>query len=109
MTASSRRLRAEQTRANPRLAVLRAADDGVAAVASGYQLARNHLARCQESARREVFDALLAGGGEALAVLGRTAELGVDVAAPQAAFVVRVYTKRFLGAEVIMLSVGRGR
>jgi PucR C-terminal helix-turn-helix domain/GGDEF-like domain len=70
------------------LAVLRAADDGVAAVASGYQVARNDLARRQESARREVFDALLAGGSEALAVLGRTAELGVDIAAPHAAFVV---------------------
>lgn len=70
------------------LAVLRAADDGVAAVASGYQVARNDLARRQESTRREVFDALLAGGGEALAVLGRTAELGVDIAAPHAAFVV---------------------
>jgi hypothetical protein len=70
------------------LAVLRAADDGVAAVAAGYQVARNDLARLQESARREVFDALLAGGGEALAVLGRAGELGVDIAAPHAAFVV---------------------
>jgi DNA-binding PucR family transcriptional regulator len=70
------------------LAVLRAADDGVAAVASGYQVARNDLARRQESARREVFDALLAGGGEALSVLGRAAELGVDIAAPHAALVV---------------------
>jgi hypothetical protein len=70
------------------LAVLRAADDGVAAVAAGFQVARNDLARRQESARREVFDALLAGGGEALAVLGRTAELGVDIAAPHAAFVI---------------------
>jgi hypothetical protein len=70
------------------LAVLRAADDGVAAVAAGYQVARNDLARRQESVRREVFDALLAGGSAALAVLGPAAELGVDIAAPHAAFVV---------------------
>lgn len=69
------------------LAVLRAADDGVAAVAGGYQLARNDLARRQESARREVFDALLVGGAEAVAVLGRAADLGVDMAAPHAVLV----------------------
>jgi len=71
------------------LAVLRAADDGVAALAEGYQLARGDLSRRQESARREVFDALLAGGAEAAAVLGRAADLGLDLAAPHAVLVVR--------------------
>lgn len=69
------------------LAVLRAADDGVAALAEGYQLARNDLSRRQESARREIFDALLAGGGEAAAVLGRAAELGLDLGTPHAVVV----------------------
>lgn len=69
------------------LAVLRAADDGVAALAEGFQLSRNDLSRRQESARREVFDALLAGGGEAGAVLGAAADLGLDLAAPHAVLV----------------------
>ncbi|MCW2621091.1 MAG: PucR family transcriptional regulator [Frankiales bacterium] len=69
------------------LAVLRAADDGVAALCEGYQLARNDLSRRQESGRREVFDALLAGGAESRAVLGRAADLGVDLTAPHAVLV----------------------
>lgn len=76
------------------LAVLRAADDGVAALAEGFQLARTDLSRRQESARREVFDALLAGRAEALAVLGQAADLGLDLAAPHA---VLVATGRFEG------------
>lgn len=77
---------AEQVRAAG-LAVLRAADDGVAAVAEGFQLARGDLSRRQESARREVFDALLAGRTEAAAVLGRAVDLGVDLGAPHAVLV----------------------
>lgn len=69
------------------LAVLRAADDGVAALCEGYQVARNDVARRQESGRREVFDALLAGGAEARAVIGRAADLGLDLAAPHAVLV----------------------
>ena len=69
------------------LAVLRAADDGVAALAEGFQLARGDLSRRQQSDRREVFDALLAGGPEAVAVLGRAADLGLDLAAPHAVLV----------------------
>ena len=79
---------AEQVRAAG-LAVLRAADDGVAALAGGFQLARGDLSRRQESARREVFDALLAGGADAVAVLGRAADLGLDLAAPHAVLVVQ--------------------
>ena len=77
---------AEQVRAAG-LAVLRAADDGVAALAEGFQLARSDLSRRLESARREVFDALLAGGPEAVGVLGRAADLGLDLAAPHAVLV----------------------
>ncbi len=70
------------------LAVLRAADDGVAALAEGFQLARGDLSRRRESARREVFDALLAGGAEAVAVLGGAADLGLDLTGPHAVLVV---------------------
>lgn len=79
---------AEQVRAAG-LAVLRAADDGVAALVEGFQLARNDLSRRQESARREVFDALLGGGASASAVLGRASDLGLDLAAPHAVLVAR--------------------
>ena len=71
------------------LAVLRAADDAVAALAEGFQLARNDLARRQEQLRTEVIEAVLAGGQEAVAVTGRAAELGVDLTAPHAVLVVR--------------------
>lgn len=68
-------------------AVLRAADDAVAALAEGFQLARNDLARQQESNRREVFEALLSGGDTAAAVTGRAADLGLDLSSPHAVLV----------------------
>jgi hypothetical protein len=69
------------------LAVLRAADDGVAALAEGYQLARGDLVRRQAEERREVFEALLTGGRAAQAVLGRAADLGLDLTGPHAVLV----------------------
>lgn len=71
------------------LAVLRAADDAVAALAEGFQLARNDLSRQQESARREVFDVLLAGGPDAASVAARAADLGLDLTSPHAVLVAR--------------------
>lgn len=71
------------------LAVLRAADDGVAALAGGFQLARGDLARRQEAERREVFDSLLRGGRDAVAVLERAAGLGLDLSAPHVVLVAR--------------------
>ncbi|WP_148616366.1 PucR family transcriptional regulator [Nocardioides rubriscoriae] len=71
------------------LAVLRAADDAVAALAEGFQLARNDLSRHQESMRREVFDLLLAGGPPAVGVTGRAADLGLDLTSPHAVLVAR--------------------
>ena len=71
------------------LAVLRAADDAVAALAEGFQLARNDLSRQQESSRRELFETLLTGGQDAAAVTGRAADLGVDLASPHAVLVAR--------------------
>ncbi len=76
----------EQVRAAA-LAVLRAADDGVAALCEGYQTARNDLSRRQESDRREVFEALLTGGRAARRVLDRAERLGLDLAMPHAVLV----------------------
>ncbi|MDP9434277.1 MAG: helix-turn-helix domain-containing protein [Actinomycetota bacterium] len=59
----------------------------MAALAEGFQLARIELARRQEAERREVFEALLAGGARAAAVLGRAADLGLDLASPHAVLV----------------------
>lgn len=82
------------------LGVLRAADDGVAALAEGFQHARNDLARSQESARREILDALLAGGPTAVAALGRAADLGLDLTSPHAVFVARRQAGSFGDAAV---------
>ena len=76
------------------LAVLRAADDAVAALAEGFQLARNDLSRQQESTRRELFDTLLAGGPDAAAVTGRAADQGLDLTSPHAVLVAR-YERTF--------------
>lgn len=69
------------------LTVLRAADDGVAALAEGFQLARSDLTRRQDAERREVFEALLAGGRAAEGALGRASDLGLDLAGPHAVLV----------------------
>jgi sugar diacid utilization regulator len=79
---------AAQVRASA-LAVLRAADDAVAALAEGFQLARNDLSRQQESTRHDVFDLLLAGGPAAVAATGRAADLGLDLTSPHAVLVAR--------------------
>ncbi|GAB2921159.1 helix-turn-helix domain-containing protein [Rhodococcus aerolatus] len=71
------------------LAVLRAADDAVAALAEGFQLARNDLSRQQEATRREVVEKLLAGGPDAVSAAGRAADLGVDLTSPHAVLVAR--------------------
>lgn len=71
------------------LAMLRAADDAVAALAEGFQIARNDLSRQLESRRREVFDGLLAGGQGAAEVISRAADLGVDLSSPHAVLVAR--------------------
>ncbi len=72
----------ERVRASA-LAVLRAADDGVAALAEGYQLARADLARQLESARHDLLDALLAGGRAAVEA-GSTSDLGLPASGPLA-------------------------
>lgn len=82
------------------LAVLRAADDGVAALCEGYQLARGDLSRRQESDRREVFEALLTGSAAARRVLDRAEGLGLDLAMPHAVLVAasnRPFTASLLG------------
>ncbi len=77
---------AEQVR-GAGLAVLRAADDGVAALAEGFQLARSDITRRQDAERSDVFQALLGGGRSAEGALGRAADLGLDLGSPHAVLV----------------------
>lgn len=70
--------------------MLRAANDAVAALSDGYQLARRELVAGQAAARREFVDDLLLGGAQALAGLVERAGLfGLTLAGPHAAVVVR--------------------
>lgn len=71
------------------LAVLQATDDGVAALAEGFQLARSDLARLQEAARHDVVEALLAGGPQAVEATGPAADLGLALSGPVAVLVAR--------------------
>lgn len=71
------------------LAVMRAADDAVAALCAGYQEARQAAARAEESLRREFVDDLLTGGSVAGQLLTRATALGLQLEAPHAVLVVR--------------------
>ena len=71
------------------LAVMRAADDAVAALCAGYQEARQAVARAEESLRREFVDDLLAGTSVAGQLLTRATALGLQLEAPHAVLVVR--------------------
>ncbi|SHH46587.1 transcriptional regulator, CdaR family [Jatrophihabitans endophyticus] len=64
--------------------MLHAADDVVAALAEGYQLARRALVRSQESARREFIDDLLTGTADVVSLLHRADGFGLDLAGPHA-------------------------
>ncbi len=75
------------------LAVLRAADDGVAALIGGLQQARADLIRLREATRHDTLDGLLAGGAEAVAAAAGAAELGMDLA----------------GRVAVLVAVGQGR
>jgi sugar diacid utilization regulator len=71
------------------LAVMRAADDAVAALCAGYQEARQAVARAEESLRREFVDDLLTGTSLAGHLLTRATALGLHLEAPHAVLVVR--------------------
>lgn len=71
------------------LSVLRAADDGVAALVEGYQLALVDLGRLHESTKREVLESLLAGGRQAVEASGPAADLGLALTGPVSVLVVR--------------------
>jgi sugar diacid utilization regulator len=60
-------------------AVLRAADDAVAAAAEGYQAAGRWAIRREEAVRREFVDDLLSGAGEPSRLLTNAEHFGVDV------------------------------
>jgi sugar diacid utilization regulator len=70
--------------------MLRAADDVVAALTEGYQLARRDLVAEQAAARREFVDDLLLGGTQELAgVVERAGLFGLSLAGPHAVVVVQ--------------------
>jgi sugar diacid utilization regulator len=64
------------------LAVLRAADDAVAAAAEGFEHAHLTVARREEAERREFFDDLLSGRGRAGDLIARGDQLGLRLAGP---------------------------
>lgn len=70
-------------------AVLRATDDGVAALAEGYQLARRELVRTEVSARREFVDNLLTGSHDVPALIQQAAGFGLSLTGPHAVALVR--------------------
>ncbi len=68
--------------------MLHAADDVVASLAEGFQLARRALVRTQEAARREFIDDLLAGSADLPGLLHRATGFGLDLSGPHAVAVV---------------------
>jgi sugar diacid utilization regulator len=64
------------------LAVLRAADDAVAAAAEGFERALLTVARREEAERREFFDDLLSGRGGVGDLIVRGDQLGLRLAGP---------------------------
>lgn len=64
------------------LAVLRAADDAVAATAEGFEHARLTVARREEAERRDFFDDLLSGRGRVGDLIVRGDQLGLRLAGP---------------------------
>jgi len=70
-------------------AVLRAADDAVAALTEGYQLARRELVRAEVSARREFIDDLLTGSRDVAGLINRAAGFGLSLPGPHAVALVR--------------------
>jgi sugar diacid utilization regulator len=70
--------------------MLRAADDVVAVLTEGYQLARRDLISAQAAARREFVDDLLLGGFQGVAgLVERAGSFGLSLAGPHAVIVVQ--------------------
>lgn len=70
-------------------AVLRAADDVVAALTEGYQLARRELIKAEALGRREFVDDLLSGSRDVAGLIDRAAGFGLTLAGSHAVAVVR--------------------
>ena len=68
--------------------MLHAADDVVAALTEGFQLARRALVRTQEAARREFIDDLLSGSSDVAGLLHRASGFGLDLSGPHAVAVI---------------------
>ena len=70
--------------------MLRGADDAVAELTEGYQLARRDLVRAQVAARRELVDDLLVGSARSMpGLMDRAALFGLSLTGPHAVVIVR--------------------
>ncbi len=72
-------------------ALLRTADDALAAIAAGYSEAGRRLARREESVRREFIDDLLGGHTDVGALVDRAERFGLRLAAAHLVAVVRAH------------------
>ncbi len=62
--------------------LMRAADDGAAALTEGFQEARAAIVRMEASARQELVESLLTGGQVALSSLHRAESMGLSMTGP---------------------------
>lgn len=92
------------------LAVLRAADDAVAAAADGFERAHLSIARREEAERIEFVDDVLSGRGGLPDVLARGERLGLRLAGPHqvvlAGYAAGIVAARPLGLEIDRLVAG---
>ncbi len=87
-------------------AVLRSADDAVAALTEGFQLARRGIIRREAAARREFVDDLLLGRSDAGSLVERAGGFGLDLSGPHAVAAVRA-EQPFDDGSPILASVER--
>ncbi|WAX58208.1 helix-turn-helix domain-containing protein [Jatrophihabitans cynanchi] len=83
--------------------MLQAIDEAMAALAAGYQQARQSLVREQASARREFVDDLLSGRADVGALVQRAAGFGLDLAGSHAVVVVRAEREITDAAPIVPL------
>ena len=84
--------------------VLRAADDALAAVATGFMAARRAAVRAEEASRREFVDDVLAGPGNVEDLVARAERFGIGLTAPHVV-VVAAAERPFADAGVAVAGV----
>ena len=81
------------------LAVLRAADDAVAAAAGGFERGYLSVARREEAERREFFEDLLSGRGGVAGLLDRGERLGLRLVGPHQVMLVGPHQVMLVGSD----------